>query len=220
MEDQEIKEVAQPGPVPQDLHMHTVFSHFDSAIVPEQTLDLIAQVRHARVIGIADHFECLLERGLDEYLEEVPAHGFHLGVEVSSAKWVEQAVALPFEYFVYHCKDEREQYRGAERLFETGKPVIIAHPMVMDTDLERVPAECLIEINNRYVWQNDWRGRLGPYVDRFRFVIDSDAHQPNWLNQNVARYVARQLGIQETLLFPAPAEAAVKKIEVGAGDCR
>jgi hypothetical protein len=33
-------------------------------------------------------------------------------------------------------------------------------------------------------------------------VISSDAHQPNWLNQTLARYVARELEIQETLLFP------------------
>jgi len=52
------------------------------------------------------------------------------------------------------------------------------------------------------VWQNDWRAKLGPYIRRFRFVINSDAHQPHWLNQSVARYVARELGIQETLLFP------------------
>jgi len=35
----------------------------------------------------------------------------------------------------------------------------------------------------------------------FSFVIDSDAHQPHWLNQNIARYVARELEITETLLF-------------------
>jgi hypothetical protein len=73
--------------------------------------------------------------------------------------------------------------------------------MFMGTNLDRLPPECLIEVNNRYVWRNDWRAKLGPYVNRFRFVIDSDAHQPNWLNQNVARYVARELGIKETLLF-------------------
>jgi hypothetical protein len=36
-------------------------------------------------------------------------------------------------------------------------------------------------------------------------VIDSDAHQPHWLNQHVARRVAHKLGIAETLLFPEEA---------------
>jgi hypothetical protein len=31
--------------------------------------------------------------------------------------------------------------------------VIVAHPTAFDTDLGRVPSECLIEINNRYVWK-------------------------------------------------------------------
>jgi hypothetical protein len=57
-----------------------------------------------------------------------------------------------------------------------------------------------VEVNNRYSWRDDWRKSLGPWV--FRFVISSDAHQPNWLNQTYARYVAAALGIRETLLFP------------------
>jgi hypothetical protein len=32
-------------------------------------------------------------------------------------------------------------------------------------------------------------------------VISSDAHQPNWLNQTVARHVAAELGVREKLLF-------------------
>jgi histidinol phosphatase-like PHP family hydrolase len=74
--------------------------------------------------------------------------------------------------------------------------------MWMDTDLDRLPPEVFIEINNRYVWRNDWRVRLAPYTDRFRFVINSDAHQPHWLSQTVARRVAAELGVEETLLFP------------------
>ena len=211
MDDNQVTKMIRPEPVPQDLHIHTVYSHFDSAIVPEQTLDLIAGVRHAKVIGIADHFECLLQEGLEDYLVDVPAHGFRLGTEVSSAKWVSQAIEYPFEYFVYHCKDEEEEYLGAQRLLDTGKPVIIAHPMAMETDLSRVPSGCLVEINNRYIWRDDWRNKIGPHVDKFRFVIDSDAHQPNWLNQNVARYVAEQLGVKETLLFdPVPANISVR----------
>ena len=73
--------------------------------------------------------------------------------------------------------------------------------IALDTNLERVPPACLIEINNRYIWRCDWRRWYAPYRDRFRFVISSDAHQPNWLNQTVARYVAAELGIRETLLF-------------------
>jgi len=42
---------------------------------------------------------------------------------------------------------------------------------------------------------------MGPFTKRFRFVISSDAHQPHWLNQNVARYVAAELGVSETVLF-------------------
>jgi hypothetical protein len=38
-------------------------------------------------------------------------------------------------------------------------------------------------------------------VDRFRFVLGSDAHQPNWLSQAVARHVAVQLGVTEHLVF-------------------
>jgi histidinol phosphatase-like PHP family hydrolase len=190
-----------PQQVPQDLHMHTVFSHSDGAVVPAQTLDLIAAVRHARVIGISDHLDCLAERSVEDYMEAVRAHGFHVGMEISGGAWSDMAAEIPTEYYVYHCKDEEADYRGVERLLSTGKPLIIAHPMFMGTDLDKLPPECLIEINNRYVWRNDWRAKLAPYVGRFRFVIDSDAHQPNWLNQNVARYVARELGIQETLLF-------------------
>jgi hypothetical protein len=40
------------------------------------------------------------------------------------------------------------------------------------------------------------------YVNSRHFVISSDAHQPNWLNQNVARHVCQVLGIRETILFP------------------
>jgi hypothetical protein len=79
--------------------------------------------------------------------------------------------------------------------------VIVAHPNALNTNLDRVPPECLVEINNRYIWRCDWRSYYGPFVDRFEFVMSSDAHQPNWLNQTVARYVATQLGVREKLLF-------------------
>jgi hypothetical protein len=101
---------------------------------------------------------------------------------------------------VYHCRNRDRDYRGAERLLATGKPLIIAHPLILETNLHRLPPQCLIEINNRYVWRSDWE-TLRAFTDVFSFVIDSDAHQPHWLNQNVACYVAKELGIVETLLF-------------------
>src|SRR4030043_298865 len=39
------------------------------------------------------------------------------------------------------------------------------------------------------------------YYNKFRFVLSSDAHQPNWLNLNVSRFVASELGVQEVILF-------------------
>jgi len=195
-------EVAQPEPLPQDLHVHTAFSYDDGAIVPEQTVEVVAAVGHARVIGISDHFEYVCAERFAAYREAVRGHGFVLGTEVAGPEWVADAAAADLDYYMLHCHDTPGHYAAAERLLETGRPVIIAHPMLLDTDLDRVPPECLIEINNRYVWRDDWRARLGPYTQRFRFVIGSDAHQPHWLSQRVARGVARALGVKETLLFP------------------
>jgi len=113
---------------------------------------------------------------------------------------VREAEAVDAQYYVYHCRDRERDYRGAERLLATGRPLIIAHPLILETDLRRLAPPCLIEINNRYVWRSNWE-TLRPFAAVFSFVIDSDAHQPHWLNQNVARYVAGQLGITETLLF-------------------
>jgi hypothetical protein len=190
-----------PGVVPQDLHIHTTFSHGDGAIVGEQTVELVARLGHARVVGIADHLEFVSGGRFPAYREAVREHGLRLGVEVNGAVWVSTAVAHDVDYYVYHCFDDEADYRGAARLLETGKPVILAHPLFIGTDIDRVPTECFLEINNRYVWRSNWREGFGPYVDRFRFVIGSDAHQPHWLNQNVARMVARELGVKETLLF-------------------
>lgn len=187
--------------IPQDLHVHTTFSRLDPAIVPEQTVALVDAVRHANVVGISDHLEYVGDI-FDTYAHEVRVHKLHLGTEVGGAEWVHLASQLPVEYYMYHCRDRSEDYRGAERLLATGHPVIIAHPMMLHTNLERVPPACLIEINNHYVWRYNWRVGLSPYVGRFRFVLGSDAHKPHWLNQNVARYVARELEIRETLLFP------------------
>lgn len=188
--------------LPQDLHIHTVFSSGDSAIVPEQTVELVASIAHARVLGISDHVDYLTDRDFALYSETVRAVGLYLGVEVSGSQWIIKALEMDVDYYFYHCADRRSEYRGAEKLLQTSKPVVIAHPLIMGTDLNKIPASCLVEVNNRYIWQSDWKRGLTPFVSRFRFVISSDAHQPNWLNQTVARHVARELGITETILFP------------------
>ncbi len=186
--------------LPQDLHMHTTWSSGDSAIVPEQTLALIASLGHARTVGISDHLEHIHDR-FDDYAAEVRGAGLRVGMEVNGHEWVSAALDLDCDYRIFHCYDRDADYHALERLLESGDPVIVAHPNALDTDLDRVPPECLVEINNRYVWRCDWRRFYGPYVGRFGFVISSDAHQPNWINQTVARYVAGRLGVREQLLF-------------------
>ncbi|WP_419660696.1 uncharacterized protein Dvar_10950 [Desulfosarcina variabilis str. Montpellier] len=64
----------------QDLHIHTTYSATDSVIVPEQTIELVAAVRHARVVGISDHFENLVSGAFKRYAEEVQSAGLKLGV--------------------------------------------------------------------------------------------------------------------------------------------
>lgn len=181
----------------QDLHIHTVFSAADSAVVPEQTPELIARIRHARIVGISDHFEHFADKSYDTYVERLRNLDMLVGTEVDGAASVDFAANLAFDYYIYHCRDNAAEYRGIERLLATGRPVIIAHPNALDTDLDRVPEACLVEINNRYVWRCDWTRFYGPYKDRFRFVLSSDAHQPNWLSQSVARRAAVELGIRE-----------------------
>ena len=186
---------------PQDLHIHTKFSVNDPVIVPEQTVELVSKVRHAEVIGISDHFEYLGGKNFDIYCNELKRFGFHIGTEIGTPEETVEAARMPFEYYIFHCKDEDKCYKALEILIATEKPVIVAHPMIMNTNLSRVPEECLIEINNRYVWKGNWKKHLLPYINKYRFIISSDAHQPNWLNQNTARYVASELGMKETLLF-------------------
>jgi len=183
---------------PQDLHVHTIFSEFDSSVVPEQTPELIAHVRHAKVIGISDHFEHFADRAYDKYVERIKSLDMLIGTEVDGSDSVNFAASLYFDYYIYHCRDRRVDYAGIDQLLATGRPVIIAHPNVFQTDLNRIPEACLIEINNRYVWHNDWHLYYGPHKNRFRFVIGSDAHQPNWLSQSVARRAAADLGVGET----------------------
>ncbi len=187
--------------IPQDLHIHTVYSTGDSSVVSQQTPELIAEVRHARVIGISDHIEYLYEPVFLKYAEKVRGLGFRLGAEIVNYSDIDFSLSLPLEYRVFHCYDEDKYYAAAERLLESGDPLIIAHPMALGTDLGKVPPECFVEINNRYIWRNDWEAFFTPWKDRFRFIFSSDAHQPNWLNQNVARYVGESLGIQETIIF-------------------
>ena len=82
-----------------------------------------------------------------------------------------------------------------------GKPVIVAHPYVTGTNLAKIPKNSIVEINNRYVIRYDWKAFFSDYLNKFRFVLSSDAHQPNWLNLNVSRFVASELGVQEVILF-------------------
>jgi len=185
----------------QDLHIHTVFSSGDTAIVPNQRIELIANVKHARIVGISDHFDYLTGNKFEPYKAEVLKYGLILGTEVDGANWVNEAIQYPFEYFVYHCYNTQRDYEGAELLLSTGKPVIIAHPQALDTNLDKVPPECFIEINNRYVWRFNWRSYYTPYVRQFKFVLGSDAHQPNWLTHSVAEYVAQELGVTNSIIF-------------------
>ncbi|MBK1706124.1 hypothetical protein [Halochromatium glycolicum] len=184
----------------QDLHIHTTWSHADSSVVPEQTIELIAAAEHARIRGISDHFEHIADR-FDAYRRAVSAAGLRVGTEIDGHRSVPAALDCPCDYRIFHCYDQGADYRALESLLADDIPVIVAHPNALDTDLERVPNECLIELNNRYIWRCDWMAFYGPYRNRFRFVISSDAHQPNWLGQSIARLAARELGIEETLVF-------------------
>jgi histidinol phosphatase-like PHP family hydrolase len=185
----------------QDLHIHTTYSTGDSAVVPEQTVALVAAVRHAKIIGISDHFDYLVDGDFEGYETELRKVGFKVGVEVDGHPWVDEAKSYDVDYYIYHCRDQNADYRSLEKLVTTGKPVIIAHPNAFQTNLNRVPSECLVEINNRYVWRTDWKQYYAPFTNQFKFVFGSDAHQPHWLSQTVAQYAAAQLGIKEHLVF-------------------
>ena len=163
----------------QDLHIHTVFSTGDSAIVSEQTVELIASVRHAETIGISDHFEFICEERFEPYSNTVRRNRLLLGTEVAGGEYADEASRYPVDYYIYHCRDEKIHYSGFEKLLATGKPAVIAHPLFMGTDFEKLPPGCVVEINNRYIWRNDWKSLLGPYCKRFQFILSSDAHQPN-----------------------------------------
>ncbi len=188
----------------QDLHIHSVWSTGDTAVVPEQTIPFIAEIGHAKIRGMSDHFDYLTGSIFHRYEKEVRGFGFLLGTEVNGEEWVSEALTYPFDYYVYHCRDRKRDYAGADRLLTSGKPVIIAHPFALGTDIDKTAPECVIEINNRYIWRHRWRELLQPYAGIRRFVLSSDAHQPNWLNQTIARYAAGVMGIREEILFQAP----------------
>ena len=185
----------------QDLHIHTTYSKSDTSVVPEQTIALVASLNHARIVGISDHFENLGNGIFDNYVMEIRQAGLKVGVEVDGHSWVAEATGCAVDYFIFHCRDQDADYRSLDGLLATGKPVIVAHPDALNTDLSRVPTDCLIEINNRYVWRTNWKRFYGPFKGRFKFVIGSDAHQPNWLGQAAAQFAAAQLGIKEHLVF-------------------
>jgi hypothetical protein len=186
----------------QDLHIHTTFSATDSQVVPEQTVEMVAFAHHADIVGISDHFEHFIPHLYQEYCNTVRSFNFVVGTEVNGHQSVPQAVLFEFDYYIYHCwGSEDKDYVALHDLLATGKPVIIAHPYATRTDLSRIPENCYVEINNRYIWRFDWRKLINPYKDKFQWVIGSDAHQPHWLNQNIARCVAEEMGIKETILF-------------------
>jgi len=185
----------------QDLHIHTTYSANDSAVVPEQTVALVAAVEHAGIVGISDHFDSLIDGHFEAYEREIRQAGLKVGIEVDGHAWAAEAVNYNVDYYIFHCRDQNADYHSLDQLLASGKPVIVAHPNVLGTNLNRVPTECLVEINNRYVWRTDWKQFYGLFKDHFKFVISSDAHQPNWLSQVVAHYAAEQLGVQEHIVF-------------------
>jgi hypothetical protein len=83
---------------PQDLHVHTTFSKWDSAVVPQQTPELVARVRHARVLGISDHFEHLADQDYASYVDRIRALDMLVGTEVDGAGSVDFAASLTFDY--------------------------------------------------------------------------------------------------------------------------
>ena len=185
----------------QDLHIHTTYSTNDSAVVAEQTVALVAAVEHARIVGISDHFDSLVDGYFENYEREIRQAGLNVGVEVDGHAWVAEAANYNVDYYIFHCRDQDADYHSLDTLLTSAKPVIVAHPNVLGTNLNRVAGECLIEINNRYVWRTDWKQFYSPFKDRFKFVIGSDAHQPHWLGQAAAHFVADQLEIKEHLVF-------------------
>ncbi len=111
----------------QDLHIHTTYSTTDHSVVPEQAVTLVAAVGHAQVVGISDHFECLVNGHFESYTREIRGAALKVGVEVDGHPWVDQAVTYPVDDFVFHCRDQQADYRSLDRLLATGKAVIDAN---------------------------------------------------------------------------------------------
>lgn len=130
---------------PQDLHIHTTFSRYDTSVVPEQTPELIVRVRHATVLGISDHFEHFAEDAYGHYVDRLRSLGVLVGTEVDGAPSVDDAANLDFDYYIFHCYDRAADYKAVEKLLSTQRPVIIAHPNALRTNLNRLPPECLVE---------------------------------------------------------------------------
>lgn len=185
----------------QDLHIHTIFSTGDRAVSKEQTVELVAKVNHAKIIGISDHFEYIENDNYLKYKETVTGFQFKLGTEIEGHKWVDSALNYDFDYYIYHCWDDPKDYKGLKKLMSGSKPVIVAHPYATGTNLDKIPENSIVEINNRYIFRYDWKAFFSGFLNKFRFVLGSDAHQPNWLNLNVSRFVANELGIREEILF-------------------
>lgn len=186
----------------QDLHIHTIFSQDDSSVIKEQTLEMISFANHAEIVGISDHFEMFMPEMYEEYCDKLREFNFHIGTEVNGHASVDMAMEYDFEYYIYHCWGHVDKdYQGLEKLQSSGKPIIVAHPYAIGTDLGKIPQNSIVEINNRYIWRFNWKKLLLPYISKFNWIFSSDAHQPNWLNQQIARNVGKELKIQETILF-------------------
>lgn len=185
----------------QDLHIHTEFSYGDRAVIRGMNVEIISWLKHAKIIGISDHFEYLTGKRYEIYKNEVKKYGFYCGTEVDGYKESVKAKNYDFDYYIYHCFNKDKDYKGARLLINTGKPVIIAHPYALGTDLNKVPEACYVEINNRYIWRSNWKKELLPFINKFNFVLSSDAHQPNWLNQEISIQVCTELGIKECIIF-------------------
>jgi histidinol phosphatase-like PHP family hydrolase len=163
---------------------------------------MVAFAKHSKIIGISDHFEMFMPGRWMDYKSEVQKYGFLLGTEINGHQSVGEALKYDFEYYVYHCwGHEPNDYVALLTLQKSGKPVVVAHPYATGTDLNKISEGSIVEINNRYVWRYNWREFLVPFVNKFRWVLSSDAHQPNWLNQQIAVKVAEELKIKETILF-------------------
>jgi hypothetical protein len=100
----------------QDLHIHTTYSTGDDAVVPEQAVALVAAVKHAKVVGISDHFEYLMDGTFDAYAQEIIAAGLKVGLEVDGHASVIEATDYDVDYYIFHCRDGERDYRSLDRL--------------------------------------------------------------------------------------------------------